>query len=259
MVLAIDIGNTNVVIGLSDGDRWVHHWRLITTTDQDALLFYEMQLTNHLFEERIAAEQIRQAILSSVVPALTELFVHLVAHLFKREALVVAPPIYPKLQMQIDRPDEIGTDLLANAVAAHHMFSRDCIVVDFGTALTFTSVTAAGHILGVSIAPGLKTAISALYSKTAQLPEVPLVMPDSVIGKNTVHAIQSGVLIGYVGLVKHMLHAIRAELGEHYIAIATGGLSSILLPLRDEFEAVDPFLTLNGLKIIGEFVEGEGE
>jgi type III pantothenate kinase len=120
--------------------------------------------------------------------------------------------------------------------------------------LTFTTVTSAGHILGVAIAPGLKTAISALYNSTAQLPEVPLAYPSSAVGKSTVHAIQSGVLIGYVGLVKHMIESIREEVGKDYKAIATGGLASILYPLQEVFDEIDPFLTLHGLRIIGESV-----
>lgn len=255
MILAIDIGNSNVVIGLSDGHKWPYLLRLPTLNEKDSLLFYETRISNYFFEERINPNQITKAVISSVVPDLTGTFEQLVQHLFKIPPVIVAPVIYDKFQLKIDNPTEIGTDLLANAVAAHYRFKQDCIIVDFGTALTFTIVNADGHILGVNIAPGLKTAISALFSKTAQLPEVPLKLPDSVVGKNTVHAIQSGILIGYVGLVKHMLQQIRAELGDQFIAIATGGLSSILQPLHDEFVTVDPHLTLNGLKKIVELVE----
>ena len=162
--------------------------------------------------------------------------------------------IYPCQSQEINKI-EIGADLVANAVAAYHYFKQKCVVVDFGTALTFTSILDDGQLAGVAIAPGLKTAISALFSKTAQLPEVPLELPQTPVGKNTIHAIQSGILNGYVGLVKHMLMAIRTEVGEHYIAVATGGLSSILHPLRKEFVDIDVELTMNGLKIIGESVE----
>lgn len=255
MVLAIDIGNSNVVIGLAKGPNWPYLLRLPTLNEKDSLLFYETRLSNYFFEEQIDPSLITKAVISSVVPDLTASFEKLVWHLYRIAAIVVAPPIYDKFQLKIDNPTEIGTDLLANAVAAHHRFKQDCIVVDFGTALTFTIVNAQGHILGVNIAPGLKTAITALFSKTAQLPEVPLELPTSVIGKNTVHAIQSGVLIGYIGLVKYMLQQIRAELGEQYVAIATGGLASILQPLHSEFVAIDPHLTLNGLKKIVALME----
>ncbi len=253
MQLTIDIGNSNIVLGLGSRDQWRHVWRLPTLLDQeDPRLFYEVQLSNYLLEAEIDAGQVQRAVLSSVVPDLTRSFQGLVSHLFKLDPILVGPEIYPHLPLRIERPNEIGTDLLANAMAVYTIYRRDAIIVDFGTALTFTAVDRQGAIIGVSIAPGLKTAIGALYQKTAQLPEVPLEMPASAIGRNTTQAIQSGILVGYVGLVSHMLTAIRAELGEHYVAIATGGLSSILHPLRDQFYTVDPHLTLNGLQIIGE-------
>lgn len=255
MLLAIDIGNTNVTFGLAQGGEWKHTWRLPTMADGEALLYYEVQVTNFLLENDIAAVEVEQTVISTVVPALRSTFEELAYHLFRTQPILVGPDIYPRLRLQIARPDELGTDLYANAVAAHYLFQRDCIITDFGTALTFTTVTAAGELLGVSIAPGLKTAISALFQKTAQLPEVPLELPASAVGKNTVHAIQSGILIGYVGLVRHILQAIRAELGPQYVAIATGGLSSILHPLKDEFYAVEPNLTLDGLRLIGEQVK----
>lgn len=252
MVLAIDIGNSNVVVALHDGDTWSQVWRLPTITEADAPLFYEKRIADHLLEAGIIPGPPPRVVISSVVPQLTQAFLHIAEHLFRQPALKVAPPLYPKLKLKIDRPNEIGTDLLANAVAAHHLYQQDCIVVDFGTALTFTTVTKEGHILGVAIAPGLKTAIASLFQKTAQLPEVPLLLPETPIGKNTEHAIQSGILIGYVGLVRHMLAEIRREVGEQYIAVATGGLSSVLTPLQEDFKYIDQMLTLEGLRIIAE-------
>ena len=152
-------------------------------------------------------------------------------------------------------PHEIGTDLIANATAAHLLHPGDCMVIDFGTALTFTVIEASGDIKGVNIAPGLKTAIRALVGNTAQLPEVPLELPDSAIGKNTVHAIQSGVLWGYVGMVEGMVSRIKAEVGQDLKVVATGGLSSILHPLHDLFDTVDPKLTLEGLRLIHQIIK----
>ena len=152
--------------------------------------------------------------------------------------------------MRTQNPYEIGTDLLANAVAAKELHGGDTIVVDFGTALTFTVVDKDGLILGVNIAPGLKTAIKALVGQTAQLPEVPLELPESVLGKNTIHAIQNGVLWGYISMVEGMLDRIQKELGREVKVVATGGLSSILTPLHDRFDKVDRHLTLEGLRII---------
>lgn len=255
MTLAVDIGNSNVTVGLARGTEWLKVWRFPTLTDQDALLFYEVQLSNQFLEAGIQPRDVRQAVISCVVPALKDTWTTAVHQLTGRDPVIVGPGIYPQLGMGIQRPDEIGADLVANAFAAYRLYQRDCIVVDFGTALTFTCITGDGNVLGVSIAPGLKTAIKALFANTAQLPEVSLELPASVVGKDTVHAIRSGVLIGYVGLVGHMLAMIRAELGNHYIAVATGGLSSILHPLKDAFEAVDPNLTLTGLRLIGEQVK----
>lgn len=255
MQLIIDIGNSNVVIGIFKDSQWAYTWRLPTMRDQEALLFYEMRLTNYLLEADLSPTWVDQIVISSVVPDLNEVFSGLSVQLFRQEAVVVGPAIYPQIALQIDRPDEIGTDLLANAIAAKDLYQCDAIIVDFGTALTFTTVTRRGHILGVAIAPGLKTAISALYDSTAQLPEVPLELPDSPVGKNTVHAIQSGILIGYVGLVRHMLDRIREEVGKDYQAIATGGLAAILHPLKTEFDVIAPFLTLDGLRIIGDSIQ----
>ncbi len=255
MLLAIDIGNSNVTFGLFQSDRWLGIWRLPTRSDREALLFYETRLSDWLLESGVRPEQLKQAVISSVVPELAPLFRKLIQHLLHLDPLLVEPDIYPQLELRIDRPEELGADLFANAVAAHRVLQRDCIIVDFGTALTFTTLTGQGHVLGVAIAPGLKTSIQALSSSTAKLPEVPLELPSTPIGRNTVHAIQSGVLNGYVGLVRHLLFLTREEVGHHYQAVATGGLSSILHPLESSFHLVDPNLTLNGLRIIGEEVK----
>ena len=151
-------------------------------------------------------------------------------------------------------PYEIGSDLVANAVAAHTLFHSNCVVVDFGTALTFTTISEKGKILGVAIAPGLKTAIRALSQNTAKLFDVPLVMPQSALGKNTVHAIQAGILLGYEGLVKSMVERISLELNDPNLAsVATGGLASIITPQSGTFTTIEPNLTLDGLRLVAEF------
>ena len=251
MLVAIDIGNSNVSLAINKRNKWIHFWRYPTIRDESPF-FYTMKIKNDLLEHNINVDTIKKVVLSSVVPSLMPVFQDILPDMFPAPLVVVGPTIYPKISLKIDNPNEIGCDLVANAVAANTIYKKDCIVVDFGTALTFTTVSKKGAILGVAIAPGLKTAIAALFSKTAQLPEVPLDLPTTPVGKNTIHAIQSGILVGYVGLVKHMLAEIRKEVGVHYIAVATGGLSSILHPLKDEFVAIDVELTMNGLKIIGE-------
>lgn len=254
MLFAVDIGNSNVVIGLWDGEQWVQTWRVHTLQRDDAQVYYEQQLQNLLLENDIRPTPRDRAVISSVVPALTPVFKTLFDQFIAQSVVVVHPDLYPGLEIKINRPNEIGTDLLANAVAARHLYRADCVVVDFGTALTFTTCTAKGEILGVAITPGLQTAIRALFQKTAQLPEVPLQLPESVVGKNTTHAIQSGVLEGYIGLVRHMIARIRAEVGMHYQVIGTGGLSAILHPLQADFDYVNPYLTLDGLRIIDAYL-----
>lgn len=254
MIIAIDIGNSNVVVAIGGKESWQHIWRYNTVTDREAPYFYAKQLGEQLMDADVKSKDIVSTVISSVVPDLTQVWAEVVQALLGQDPIVLGPEVYPYLPLQIDRPDEIGTDLVANALAAFTKMGEDVIVVDFGTALTFTIVDHTGHILGVNIAPGLKTAIAALFNKTAQLPEVPLELPPSIVGQGTVHAIQNGVLVGYVGLVRHMLAEIRKELGGHYKAIATGGLSAILHPLKDDFEWVDPVLTLNGIRRVGEIV-----
>lgn len=256
MLLAIDIGNSNIVLGISSNDDWHKMWRLPTVIN-DIEFYYEIQLRNRFLEADIKLDTVHQIIVSSVVPDLNVKLSETLQHIFGIKPTLITPSTYPKIQVQIDNPLEIGTDLVANAVAAHHQFKRDCIIVDFGTALTFTTVNKEGHLLGVSIVPGLKTAIRALFSKTAQLPEVPMEIPKSALGKNTVHAIQSGIFYGYTGLVINMISSIRKEVGEQYIAIATGGLSSSIPNLSDHFETIEPNLTLNGIRIIAQTLANE--
>lgn len=254
MLFAVDIGNSNVVIGLWNGKEWIQTWRVLTLQRDDALIYYEAQLQHLLLENDIHPTPQDRAVISSVVPTLTPTFATLFERFVDQPALVVGPQWYPDLRIQINRPNEIGTDLLANVVAARELYRSDCIIADFGTALTFTTATRAGDILGVSITPGLKTAISALFQKTAQLPEVPLELPESVLGTNTTEAIQSGVLHGYVGLVRHMLQAIRKEVGAGFLAVGTGGLSAVLHTLQPDFDHINPHLTLEGLRLINDQV-----
>jgi type III pantothenate kinase len=172
--------------------------------------------------------------------------------LFGKDATVLGPSVYEKLPLQVLNPYEIGSDLVANAMGAYMKMKRTCIVADFGTALTFTTISGEGKILGVSIVPGLRTAIKALSQNTAKLFDVPLETPTSALGKNTITAIQSGLVIGYDGLVRSMVTAIRKELNEECPAIATGGLSFVITSLKGFFVSIEPNLTLDGLREIGE-------
>jgi type III pantothenate kinase len=253
MLLAIDIGNTDIVFGIHDSVSWIHQFRVSSSLSHRSS-DYEAQLRIRFLENSLKISDIEKAIISCVVPDQKAILKEMVQQMFGLDPVMVGVEMYDKLKMQIPSPYEIGTDLVCNAVYAYYTHKRNCIIVDFGTALTYTVVSKKGEIIGVSIAPGLKTAVKALFSNTAQLPEVPLQMPDSAIGKNTVHAIQAGVLWGYVGMVREMIAQIKKEVGQDCMVLATGGLSSILTPLQEEFNEVDKALTLNGLRIISEMV-----
>lgn len=254
MLLAVDVGNTDTVFGLHKNNAWQHIWRTPSRADQPAAQ-YEQLLRLWLLEANLSFGELRTAVISSVVPGLTPTLRDMLAHLVGAAPVVVGPTIYPLLPLEILRPYEIGTDLVANALAAYTRYRRNCVVVDFGTALTFTTVSAAGKILGVAIAPGLKTAIRALFANTAQLPEVPIELPKSVLGLSTTHAIQAGVVLGYEGMVRFLLQRIRAEIGDDCVAVATGGLSGAIPTLHGEFIDVAPSLTLDGIRLVGEAVE----
>ena len=254
MQLIVDIGNTDAVFGLYNQTAWQHIWRTPSRTDESAQS-YEGRLRLWLLEADIPLSAIQSTVVSSVVPDLTLTMRTMLGELFGLEPIVVGPAIYPLLPLEILRPHEIGADLVANALAAYTRYRRNCVVVDFGTALTFTTVSGEGKILGVAIAPGLKTAIRSLFANTAQLPEVPIDVPASALGLSTTHAIQAGVVLGYEGLVRSLLNRIRAELGGDCMAVATGGLSGRIPTLHDAFADVVPSLTLEGVRLIGEIVQ----
>lgn len=251
--IIVDIGNTDAVFGLYSQTAWQHIWRTPSRTDEPAES-YERRLRLWLLEAAIPLSAIEDTVLSSVVPNLTPTMRTMLSGLFGFEPVVVGPGVYPLLPLEILRPHEIGADLVANALAAYTRYGRNCIVVDFGTALTFTTVSGAGKILGVAIAPGLKTAIRSLFANTAQLPEVPIEVPHSALGLSTTHAIQAGVVLGYEGLVRSLITRIQAELDGDCMAVATGGLSSRIPSLHDVFTEIIPSLTLEGVRLIGETV-----
>jgi type III pantothenate kinase len=251
MLLCIDIGNTNIVLGLWENGEWLTHWRLRTVRDQmpDE---YAVLLNALLRDSGYDMAHIRRVVLASVVPPLTTVFTELFNRYLGAEPLVVGPGVRTGLRIRIDNPVELGADLVANAVAAYQHFRSACIIVDFGTATTFSAVSKEGDFLGVAIALGVGIAAEALANRTAQLPRVSLVPPPAAIGKNTIHSMQSGLIFGYVGLVEGLIRRIRAELGGEAQVVATGGLSSVLAPLTDEINVVDPWLTLEGLRLISE-------
>lgn len=251
MLLAADIGNTNVVFGVHDGHTWRHHWRVRTVREKMSDE-YGVLLRALIGETGLALSDLDHVVIGSVVPPLTGRFEELFAEHVVSPPLIIGHEVDLGLSFAVDNPREVGADLIANAVAAYDRVRGACVVVDFGTATTFTAVSAEADFLGVAIAPGMNLAASALAGGTAQLPQVRLSAPDRAIGTNTVHAIQSGVLLGYVGLVEGMINRFRREITGHVSVLATGGLSSIIAPLTQQFSGVDPWLTLDGIRLIGE-------
>jgi type III pantothenate kinase len=257
MLLVVDIGNSDITLGLWGEDSWRHIWRIPSKPDQPEL-FYGVKLRDYFLEAQLPMSSVSSICLSSVVPSLNEKIRNMIRTLFVLEPILLGPKIYEKLPLQVLNPYEIGSDLVANAMGAFIKFKQTCIVVDFGTALTFTTVSSEGRIMGVSIVPGLRTALRALTQNAAKLFDVPLEIPKSALGTSTVTAIQSGIVIGYEGLVRKMVSAIREELKVDCPAIATGGLSFVISPLKTFFYAIDPTLTLDGLRFIAETMERNG-
>src|SRR5690554_5737387 len=247
MLLAVDIGNSHIVFGVYSDGKWQNDWRIQTdplkTADE-----YEVILRSLFNASNINRSEVHHIILSSVVPSLVRSFGEMLQKLFEdAETIVVNPDIYRYLPLKILNPYEIGADLVANAIAAYQKFGKYTTVVDFGTALTFTTIGENAEIKGVAIAPGPQTAVSALAGKTAQLPYVHLEAPPSVLGVNTIQAIQSGIVYGFSGLVDAILERTEKELGEKISVVATGGLGNIIAPFSKYIQQVDVRLTLDGL------------
>ncbi len=252
MQVVVDIGNSSIVIGINGGGIWQHIWRIPTIQKEEASVFYNVELASKILESNVHIDAVKGVILSTVVPALKQIFIDVLEAHFQHEVRVVEPSLYELLDYEVPRPYEMGTDIVANAYCAYKKHGSACIIVDFGTALTFTTIGEKGIIKGVAIAPGIKTAMKALNSNTAQLPEIPLDLPDSVLGMNTTHAIQAGILWGYVGMVREMLSKIRSEVQAPYNAIATGGLSFVMAEVQEMFELIDRDLTINGLLLMSQ-------
>ncbi len=251
MLLCIDIGNTNMVIGLWNEGNWLAQWRVRTAHDKmpDE---YAVLLKTLLRDRDYELENVTRVVIASVVPHLKTVFQDLFNSYLGVKPLILGPGVHTGISIRIDNPAELGADLVADAVAAYERLHTTCIIVDFGTATTFSAVSEDGEFLGVSIAPGIEVAAEALARQTAQLPHIRLIPPPKVIGKNTTHSMQSGLIFGYIGLVEGLIRRIRIELGGKAVVIATGGLSKVFAPLTDEITIIDQELTLEGLRIISE-------
>lgn len=251
MLLTVDVGNTNIKIGVYDGDRLLNHWRM--RTERLKLADEYAVLIRNLFDfVRLDIRAIEGCAISCVVPPLSAQFRAFSREHLGVEPVIVGPTITTGLQYEIDTPTELGSDRIANSLAAYRKYGGPVIAVAFGTATAFDVITAQGAYIGGAIAPGIGISADALFRLAAKLYQVELVRPPQVIGKNTVHYMQSGLILGYAGLVEGLVRRMHAELGQCCPVIATGGLAEVIAGETDAISVVEPFLTLEGLRFVYE-------
>jgi len=251
MLLVIDVGNSNTVLGVYDRDVLVDHWRMRTerekTSDEWGILFRDL----FIFDQ-IQFRDFEGVIISSVVPPVLNMMEGMAEKYFHVKPLIVRPEVDTGMPILYDNPAEVGADRIVNAVAAYERYKRSMIVVDFGTATTFDYVSPRGEYVGGAIAPGIGISSEALFQRTSKLPRVEIVKPRKVIGRNTIHSMQSGIFFGYVGLVDEIVRRMKKEVKSNPKVIATGGLADLIAGESETIEEVNGFLTLEGLKIIYE-------
>ena len=251
MLLAIDVGNTQTQAGVYSGDELLHEWRISTerAATADELAAHHDQI---LRLRGGSLGELDEMVVASVVPTLSMAYRALATKYLRREALVIGPGVRTGVSLAIDNPHELGADRIVNAVAAHRRHGGPCIVVDFGTATTFDAVSAAGEYLGGAIAPGIETSLEALTARAARLVKVDLVAPERAIGKSTTESMRSGIVFGTVAMVDGVVERMKDELGHDAVVVATGGLASLVFPLSEQIDEVDPLLTLVGLRLVHE-------
>lgn len=251
MILTMDIGNTNIKTALFDGEKMVDYWRLSTnrtmTSDECGILM--CNLFTHRGQDMNAVKGI---VISSVVPTINYTIEHMCLTYFHREPMFVAPGIKTGIHIKYDNPKELGSDRIANAVASYEIYGGPCIFIDFGTATSFGAVSEKGEFLGGAICPGLKVTADAIVERTAKLPRFELIKPPSVIGKNTVANLQSGILYGHIGQVTYLIRRMKEELNQNCRVVATGGMAALIQEDAPEIDVLDGLLTLKGLRLIYE-------
>jgi type III pantothenate kinase len=251
MLLAIDIGNTNVVVGVFDGERLAANWRVGTNTqitpDEYAMIFKDLFGFAGLEFGHVAG-----VIISTVVPPLLPVMVEMSRKYFRIEPMIVTHQIKSGITIRYDNPKEVGADRIVNAAAAYRLYGGPLIIVDFGTATTFCAVTQEGEYLGGAITPGIKISAEALFQRASKLPRVELVKPGTVIGADTVSAMQAGIIYGYAGLVDGIVERMKKELPGNVRVVATGGLAELVAPETRSIQEIRPQLTLEGLRLLYE-------
>ncbi|MBE0466067.1 MAG: type III pantothenate kinase [Candidatus Desulforudis sp.] len=251
MILVLDVGNTNIVLGVYDGEALVAHWRLSTkrhwTPDEFGILLKQL-----LSDQALGPADIRAMVVSSVVPPLNTIIEQACQNYFGFAPLLVGPGIRTGMPIKYENPREVGADRIVNAIAAQELYGVPLILVDFGTAITFCAVSVRAEYLGGVIAPGIQISCEALFERAAKLPRVEMVRPPQVIGRNTVHSMQSGIIYGYAGLVDSIVRRMQAEMEGKPLVVATGGQAELIARESETIETVDQFLTLWGLRLIYE-------
>lgn len=249
MLLTIDIGNTNIVLGIFEDDNLIKHWRIVTrqdkTEDEYGILIYNLYQA-----AKIDISATKQVIISSVVPAMVRSMEALCAKYFYLTPIFVGPGVRTGMPIRYDNPHEVGADRIVNAVAAYERYKQGVIVVDFGTATTFDYVSPQGEYMGGAIAPGIGISSEALFIKASKLPRVELAKPDSIIGKNTTTSLQAGIVYGYIAMVDGIVEKMKREVATSPRVIATGGLAGFIAQESTTIEDVDDLLTLKGLLLI---------
>jgi len=254
MILVIDIGNTNIVLGIYKEEKLLHLWRVSTNAKATADEYFVM-IHNLLHFDNIDAKMIRKTVIGSVVTPLEAVFQNVSRRLTGKDCYVVSVNSFPDMKIKIDNPSEVGADRLLNASAGFNKYKSPLIIIDFGTATTFDVISGKGEYLGGAIAPGLMLSLDALTEKAFKLPRIDLEKPPTVVGKNTPHCMQSGVVYGYAGMVDSMVERISNELGYQLKVIATGGLAKLIQPVSLTIEAVVDDLTLSGLFRISQEID----
>ncbi|MBU3109848.1 type III pantothenate kinase [Clostridium gasigenes] len=255
MILLVDVGNTNIVLGVYKHSEYVASWRLSTdvkkTSDE-----YEIQVMQLFTQSKLDPKEVEGIIISSVVPNIMHSLENMIKKSFGINPIVVGPGVKTGINIKYDNPKEVGADRIVNAVAANDRYYRDVIIIDFGTATTFCSVTKEGNYLGGCIVPGVKIASDALFERAAKLPRVELEVPRNIICKNTISSMQAGILYGYIGQVEYIVNKIKKEMmdlgSDEPLVIATGGLAKLIAKETDVIDKVKSSLTLEGLRIIYE-------
>ena len=253
MILLVDVGNTNIVLGVQEGEKCIASWRLSTdvkkTSDE-----YAIQIIQLFNQNGLDSKLVTGIIISSVVPNIMHSLENAIRKCFSIEPIVVGPGVKTGINIKYDNPKEVGADRIVNAVAVHELYSRPTIIIDFGTATTFCALMENGDYLGGCIVPGVKISSDALFERAAKLPRVELEMPKNIICKNTVNSMQAGIVYGYVGQVEYIVNKMKEEIKartkEEPYVVATGGLANLINSNTDVIDEVNSDLTLEGLRLI---------